>query len=99
MYRIKSNWACCSANLREYGPLDYDAEQIAQETVQASRRVRGKGNKSPARADARILPFAADVAAPRPRGRDAAFPSLAAELRPDRTAMADFERARSGRHH
>src|ERR1700738_1893651 len=98
MYRIKSIWVCCSANLREYGPLDYGAEQIAQQTVQASRRVRGKGNKSPARADARILPFAADVAAPGARGGDAAFPRLAAQLRPDRTAMADFARARFGRY-
>src|ERR1700726_1934967 len=99
MYRIKSNWACCRANLREKGPLDYDAVQIAQQTVQASWRVRGKGNKSPARADARILPFAADVSAPRPRGRYPAFPRRAAELRPDRTAMADFARARFGRYH
>src|ERR1700692_4757556 len=61
--------------------IDHDAEEIARQ------------NQSPAGADARLLPFAADVAAARARSRDAAFPRLAARSRPDRTAMANFARA------
>src|SRR4051794_16198694 len=37
---------------------------------------------------ARILPLAADVALARARSRDAAVPSLLAQSRPDRAAMA-----------
>ena len=53
----------------------------------------------PARADAGILPLAADVAVARARGGDAAVPSLAARSRPDRAAMADSARAGRRRRH
>src|SRR5450755_2880683 len=52
-----------------------------------------------ARADAGILPFLADVAAPRARSGDAAFPSLAARSRSDRTTMANLARAGLDRRH
>src|ERR1700681_2290865 len=70
----------------------------AEDIAQASWRQTGTQDKNPPRADARILPFAADVAVARARGRDAAFPGLAARPRPDGAAVANFARARLGRH-
>ena len=54
-------------HILEYGRTGYVAQTIAW----------NKGSR-PARPDARLLPFAADVAVARPRSRDAAIPSLAA---------------------
>src|SRR5258705_6987766 len=54
-------------------------------------RVRAAGS------DAGFFPLAADVAASRARGRDAAVPSLAAPARPDRAAMAHPSGTRRGR--
>src|SRR5665213_4202145 len=74
-----------------------DQTELAFAAVQTRRRTSDHGaeaifwqNPNPARADARLLPVAADVAVARPRSRDAAFPRLAAPSWPDRTAMADL---------
>src|ERR1700730_19098225 len=87
---------CCSANTpaaADGETIDSGAEKIARD----ARFESGKRNRCPAGADARILPFAADVVAAGARSGDAAFPSLAAQPRPDRTAMANPARARLAR--
>src|SRR5258707_3381197 len=71
----------------------------AEEIVRQFRFSSGKQGARPARADARILRFAADVVIARPRGRDAAVPPLAAPSRADRTAVADPARACRDRDH
>src|SRR5665213_4617722 len=83
-----------------------DQTELAFAAVQTRRRTSDHGaeaifwqNPNPARADARLLPGAADVAVARPRSRDAAFPRLAAPSWPDRTAMADLAGAGFGRRH
>src|SRR6267143_279512 len=50
----------------------------AKEIVQSFRFRPGRRIRCAAGADARIFPLAADVAAARPRGRDAPVPPLAA---------------------
>src|SRR5476649_2313239 len=56
-------------------------------------------DQRPARADARVLTFAADVIVARPRSGDAAFPTLATRPWADRAAMANPARARFDRRH
>src|ERR1700679_1129733 len=73
---------------------DDGAEKIAREKAVQGRGIEyGEQSCRPGCADARILPFVADVVAARARSRDAALPSLAARSRADRAAMANPARA------
>src|SRR5258708_34782829 len=45
MYRIKSNWACCSANLREYGPLNMARNKSPNKSPRRPGASAAKGTK------------------------------------------------------
>ena len=92
--------ACCGAKLYPFlestisdgGPTEDGRQEIAG-WIAFERRQRRRG---PRRADARILPLAADVAAARARSCHAAVPPVVAQSRADRTAMANPARADGG---
>ena len=89
------NFILLESTIPDGGPTEDGRQEIAE------RIAFGPGGNagSPPRADARILPLAADVAVARPRSRDAAVPSVLAQPRPDRAAMAHPARADGGRYH
>src|SRR6202011_4540822 len=60
MYRIKSNWACCSANLREYGPLNMARNKSPNKSPSRPGASAAKGTKIrrvPMREFSRSLPM------------------------------------------